>query len=164
MADRNDSQSGTGWGGKDSSLSSLARYRAEAMPCWVFCSSYSLRRATIGADTNIQFSEPQLEQIRCAEEETAKARLVSQSAHKTIRFSNSLARLMSPKLIFEPLSNLSHVVLLIVFLHSARRFAEVFALPGESAKRGSRRVSAALSGWSLSFDYTCLYFTVILHG
>lgn len=69
----------------------------------------------MGADTNIQFSEPQLEQIRCAEEETAKARLVSQSAHKTTRFSSSLARLMSLRLIFEPISNLSHVVRLIFF-------------------------------------------------
>ena len=75
----------------------------------------------MGADTNIQFSEPQLEQIKWAEEETTKARLVSQSAHKTIRFSSSLVRLMSLRLIFEPQSNLSHAVLLIVFLHSARR-------------------------------------------
>jgi hypothetical protein len=69
----------------------------------------------IGAATNIQFSEPQLEQIKCAEEEVTKGRLVSQSAHKTIRFSSSLARLMSLRLIFEPLSNFSHAVLLIFF-------------------------------------------------
>jgi hypothetical protein len=74
----------------------------------------------MGADTNIQFSEPQLEQIRWAEGETIKARLVSQSAHKTIRFASSLPRLMSLSLIFEPQSNLSHAVLLIVLLRSAR--------------------------------------------
>src|SRR5439155_13174393 len=72
----------------------------------LFSSSYSLRRPMMGADTNIQFSEPQLEQIKWAEEETTKARLVSQSAHKTIRFSSSLVRLMSLRLIFEPQSNL----------------------------------------------------------
>ena len=75
----------------------------------------------MGADTNIQFSEPQLEQIKWAEEETTKARLVSQSAHKTIRFASSLPRLMSLRSIFEALSKLSHAVLLIVFLQSALR-------------------------------------------
>lgn len=91
----------------------------------------------MGAARNIQFPDPQLEQTRCAEEETTKARFVSQSTHKTIRFSSSLARLMSLRLIFEPLLNPSHVVLLMVFPHSARRFAKVSALQGESAKSRS---------------------------
>jgi hypothetical protein len=131
------------------------------MRCCVFCPSYSRSRATIGADTNIQFSEPQLEQIRCAEEETAKARLVSQSAHKTTRLSSSLVRLMSPKLIFEPLSNLSHVALLIVVLRSARGSAKVLGLLGEPAKRPSHYMGN-LRGQPLSCDRSVCNFTVIL--
>ena len=103
----------------------------------------------MGADTNIQFSEPQLEQMRCAEEETTKARLVSQSAHKTIRFASSLPRLMSLKLIFELLSNLSHAVLLIVLLRFARRVYRSVCCPrrvGEEAllhyRMGSLRVAS----------------------
>ena len=92
----------------------------------------------MGADENIQFPDPQLEQIRWAEEETTKARFVSQSTHNTIRFSSSLARLMSLRLIFEPLSNPSHVVLLMVFLHSARRLAQCLL-----SKASWRRVALA---------------------
>src|SRR5262249_45874312 len=116
MPDRSNSQIGRPPGVNESSLSSLDW--AMAVCCRDFC---PMRRATMGAARNIQFSDPQLEQIRCAEEETTKARFVSQSTHKTIRFSSSLARLMSLRLILEPLSNPSHVVRLIVFLHSARR-------------------------------------------
>ena len=109
--------------------------RATVLRCCAFCPSHSLRRATIGADTNIQYPEPQLEQIRSADEETARARLVSQSAHKRIRFSSYLPRLMSLRLIFESLPNLSHVGLLILFIRVASTGYSIFCTnPGDEAR------------------------------
>jgi hypothetical protein len=75
---------------KKISFSKWLRYLSIARFSCALCSSYPVNLATSRADRCIQFSEPQLEQIRWPQEETVKIRLVSQSAQKTIRFSKDL--------------------------------------------------------------------------